>query len=246
MKMDSLINTSFYSKLMEEVLSSVYNNYNDNYDYYRFGSGVVGKNSNTGSILKSVIKKEVNKRGYYNKSVIDEVILKIKNAVWINYFVLLYERLSDNESRELLIKVVTFRLLGHTKVKLPLSKESFWKEIEHIENNQDKEKFIDINFMNFRLYFTDLAFMNIPLKLYYSTVGVHIDFVIKKYELTRSKINIVARPGDVVIDGGGCFGDTALYFANKVDKHGSVHSFEFIPDNIKTWKLNIDLNPQYS
>jgi FkbM family methyltransferase len=48
---------------------------------------------------------------------------------------------------------------------------------------------------------------------------------------------------DVVLDVGGCWGDTALYFANRVGEFGKVYSFEFIPNNIKIWEINTNLNP---
>jgi len=43
---------------------------------------------------------------------------------------------------------------------------------------------------------------------------------------------IQAEAGDVVIDAGACFGDTALYFANKVETEGIVYSSEFLPANL--------------
>ena len=50
--------------------------------------------------------------------------------------------------------------------------------------------------------------------------------------------------GDVVLDCGACFGDTALYFAHKTGASGKVFSFEFIPDNIEIFKKNVSLNPE--
>jgi FkbM family methyltransferase len=47
----------------------------------------------------------------------------------------------------------------------------------------------------------------------------------------------------VVLDIGACWGDSALYFACKTGEYGKVYSFEFIPDNIKLFTLNISLNP---
>ena len=53
----------------------------------------------------------------------------------------------------------------------------------------------------------------------------------------------MAEEGDVIIDFGGCYGDTALYFADKVGKKGKVYTFEFIPGNIKVINDNMQLNP---
>ena len=48
------------------------------------------------------------------------------------------------------------------------------------------------------------------------------------------------------MDLGACWGDTALYFAWKTGEQGKVYSFEFIPDNIKLFNMNISLNPNLS
>ena len=47
----------------------------------------------------------------------------------------------------------------------------------------------------------------------------------------------------MVIDAGGCWGDTALYFADKVGEKGKVYTYEFIPGNIKILEQNLALNP---
>jgi FkbM family methyltransferase len=44
------------------------------------------------------------------------------------------------------------------------------------------------------------------------------------------------------LDLGGCFGDTALYFADLVGENGKVYSFEFIPSNINVFNKNLQLN----
>ncbi len=50
--------------------------------------------------------------------------------------------------------------------------------------------------------------------------------------------------GEVVLDCGACWGDTALFFANQVGERGHVYSFEFMPRNIDIFRTNIELNPQ--
>ena len=55
---------------------------------------------------------------------------------------------------------------------------------------------------------------------------------------------VAARPGDIVIDGGGYWGDTALYFAHLVGPTGHVVSYEFEPSNLEALHYNLRLNPQ--
>ena len=67
-------------------------------------------------------------------------------------------------------------------------------------------------------------------------------FVLAQYRLKRPDRLIEARPGDVVIDAGACWGDTALYFANLVGDAGTVVSYEFDPDNLHILTRNLAAN----
>ncbi|NJM81009.1 MAG: hypothetical protein HC854_17910 [Flavobacterium sp.] len=65
---------------------------------------------------------------------------------------------------------------------------------------------------------------------------------LEQYSYKNNNQDIVSvEKGDTVLDVGGCWGDTALYFASKSGENGKVYSFEFIPGNInlfkKTWHL---------
>ncbi|MGH2895828.1 MAG: FkbM family methyltransferase, partial [Solirubrobacteraceae bacterium] len=57
--------------------------------------------------------------------------------------------------------------------------------------------------------------------------------------------SVPARPrhGDIVLDAGGCWGDTALWFAHAVGPEGMVHTFEPTPGNRKLLDQNLALNP---
>lgn len=233
----------FIMRLSAQLIDSVNNNYHDNYDYNRFGKSEA-EIKKPGSLKSSLISL-INKQGFFNDFNNHLFSEQVKN---INYpitdFIYLYNILEDEYSKELLVKIVAYRILGHKKVKLPLSTPEFWKNQALIEDHQSKEDYIDIQFMNARMPLTDLAFLGFPIKMYYSALGINIDFIIKQYELHRDDIHVEAKPGEIVIDAGGCFGDTALYFAHKVGKEGQVHTFEFIPDNIEIFKKNISLNKE--
>jgi FkbM family methyltransferase len=47
----------------------------------------------------------------------------------------------------------------------------------------------------------------------------------------------------VVLDAGGCWGDTALWFAHAVAPGGMVHTFEPTPGNRRVLDQNLSLNP---
>ena len=93
------------------------------------------------------------------------------------------------------------------------------------------------------LAYVDLARIGFPLKLYYTALGLHTIFDLRQYEYQHRSPIIKAAEGDIVIDAGGCWGDTALYFANEVGRTGKVFTFEFIPDNLEIMERNLALNP---
>ena len=56
-------------------------------------------------------------------------------------------------------------------------------------------------------------------------------------------MTIEPQPGaDTVLDCGGCWGDTALRFADRVGPAGRVWTFEFLPANLAILKENLALN----
>ncbi|MEO1263023.1 MAG: FkbM family methyltransferase, partial [Bacteroidota bacterium] len=88
------------------------------------------------------------------------------------------------------------------------------------------------------------SFEFIPGKLYFSTKGCYSSIIREHYKLPISQNKFIgAENGDVVLDLGGCFGDTALYFAEQIGSTGKVYSFEFIPGNIDIFNRNLELNP---
>jgi len=232
---------NFIAAITAELICSVNNNYNDNYDPYRYGEVIVPDKKKS---IKENLIAQLNSRGYYNDFNNRNFAGQIKSKAFpYSDFFYLFDILEDENSKELLIKIIAYRILGHTKVKLPLNKPSLWNDLKTIEMHQRKDDVVSIGFMNQQLPYIDLEFLGLPIKLYYSAIGVNVDFIIKQYEFHHDDIHIQAEPGDVVIDAGGCFGDTALYFSNMVGSTGLVKTFEFIPNNIELLNRNLDLNP---
>ena len=91
----------------------------------------------------------------------------------------------------------------------------------------------------------DLTSLGYKLKIFLHQKGLVSDFVWKQYEYQTSDFLISAKSGDVVIDAGGCYGDTALYFAAQVGEKGKVYTFEFIPNNIELFNKNVQLNSDF-
>jgi FkbM family methyltransferase len=240
---------TFYSELIKILLVSSKNNFSikENYDHVRFG--IIEEPPHT---FKSGIRKKVEKvfesRAYkvtqYEKDFEESIDLKLKKfETYFSDLQKFYDLLADDQSKKLLLQVLAYRILGYTKVKLPLSNPGFWKGVDDIEELADNNNYVETKFMSWHLPLVNLRKKGIPLQLYFLPIGIYSDFVVKQYEFNNGTKKIKAVNGDYVIDAGGCWGDTALYFANEVGDEGKVFSYEFIPSNLEIHTKNISLNP---
>ncbi len=156
------------------------------------------------------------------------------NKEKLNYF---YELLEDNEEKDLYAKTVYTKLTGHVyvpeeeKQKYLLSREQFDKEL--VDDSVMKLKSVTR-----KLKFYNLKNLGYDLKLYGARALLDKIVVHNQY----SHKNCRVRDGDFVIDGGGCWGDTALIFADKAGEKGKVFTFEFFEDNLNVLKKNFSLN----
>src|SRR5262249_23338847 len=68
-------------------------------------------------------------------------------------------------------------------------------------------------------------------------------FLYRQYYLERHGVEVRAAPGDRVIDAGGCFGDTALGFADAVGERGHVYVFDPLPRHCAIMRQQLLMNP---
>jgi FkbM family methyltransferase len=156
----------------------------------------------------------------------------------------LYESLADEESKSLLVAIMAFRALGYRKVKLPFNTPEHARGIRQVEARCSMSDPIEIGgSLGWKLGRIDLADLGIPIRLHSIPWAAYVQFLAQQYRCASASKIIEASPGDIVIDGGGCWGDTALYFANKTGESGTVFTFEFTPANLKIMDLNFELNP---
>jgi FkbM family methyltransferase len=76
------------------------------------------------------------------------------------------------------------------------------------------------------------------MRLHVHRLAILHTFLLEQYRCERAGIGV--KTGDIVIDAGGCWGDTALYFAQEA---AQVFCFECIPPNLKIIGENLALNP---
>ena len=247
---------NFKLSLQSKIKLSLSNNYGvENYDEYRFGKLPIILVEKIAVIKR--IKRKIKKLIGYKKIIIERQNIdiinneaeSIKNAfesMIQNYGVKLRQvfELLNIENQNLLVDIIAYRILGYKKVKLPLNNKKYWDAIEIGNSLVDKNDTYDPHFMHFILEKCDLNKIGYNIQLYFSALGVVIDFIFEQYAYKSADKTIVeVEKGDIILDVGACWGDTALYFASKTGELGKVYSFEFIPDNIKIFNLNIDLNP---
>jgi FkbM family methyltransferase len=158
----------------------------------------------------------------------------------------LYTYLSNETSRDLLLLVMSYRILGNKKVKLPLNAEWYWRQRNEIKSSIVESPSLKSPYHGWTLEKFDLNPFGYPIHIYYAAMGIQATYFSKQYEYSHDGVEIKAKADDVVIDCGGCWGDTALYFASQVNEDGKVYTFEFIPSNIELFKRNLELNPHLS
>jgi FkbM family methyltransferase len=145
-----------------------------------------------------------------------------------------YELFQDQSSRDLFLLLLAYRILGHRHVRLPVNNATYWELRKSLDKYIERRGTIagiptlgslDLcNIDGIRLQTHRLALLNI--------------FILQQYRCSRAEIAV--DEGDVVIDAGGCWGDTALYFAQKA---AHVFCFESMPSNTAIIDQNITLNP---
>jgi FkbM family methyltransferase len=218
------------SRLNRSLKENIDNYYTDNYDVHRFDPERIS--------IKNEIKLFFLTMAY--KFGLLQMLKRRKSAL-ISSFEYLFDRLNDEYSRDLLIKVLTYRLLGYRKVKLPMNDGHYFEKIKEVERGIDRPKeWVPTQLQGLKLYFYDLSRYGFPCRIYSRSSEVFQTFVRRVYEYKPSGIR--PREGDVVIDAGAGWGDTALHFAQLVGDKGKVYSFEFLPGNLEILYMNMGLN----
>jgi FkbM family methyltransferase len=237
-------NLSFENQLLQIIIDNIDNYHIDNYDSNRFGEKRL-----TGVLFKKYFRAVLFRFFKFRISYLNKGQYKWRLNTITPYFDglnRLFDLLETDDCRSLLVNLIAFRILGYEKIKLPLNTTAFWNNCKNLEKIKNRNDYIEVEYVGnklIRLYLFDLNKFDVPVKIYYRAGGISNHLYIKQYEYTDDTVSIKPEPGDVVLDCGACWGDTALFFANEVGERGHVYSFEFIPSNIKIFEKNIRLNP---
>ena len=151
----------------------------------------------------------------------------------------------DNESKTLYFHLILFRLLGHLHVKLPTNNPAHWEARAATER--------EVRRRPSRFQYTGVLGPLENFALEFEGRAVTLDcwihniiwtFFIRQYSLRRGAAEIAAEPGDCVIDGGACFGDTGIMFSSLVGPSGKVYLFDFVKQHLDVIDENLRQNPE--
>lgn len=213
------------------------NDFKDNWDERRFGAE---SRTNIRHRFKQPIRNLSVLLGLHDP--VERAVSMIKPNV--ERFRRLYQALIDDESRHLLLQVLAFRALGYRRVKMSMNNRHYWEAVENAERLALNSESIDLGWQGRKAFKMDLSSVGYNVRLFYVPFAIVYVFVLHQYECALADQVVKAEAGDVVIDAGGCFGDTALYFAHEVGEKGKVYSFEFLPENLVVFERNLSLNPE--
>jgi FkbM family methyltransferase len=158
----------------------------------------------------------------------------------------LYDQLEDSYSKSMLIDLLRFRVLGNRKVKLPINHKGYWEMYHSV----DPSFRVGTNLLKTHGNWNwDLPHYRMPgrtgdIDMYTHRSSILDTFLLEQLVYKGAGNVVEAESGDFVIDGGGCWGHTSLFLADRIGPTGKVFSFEFVPGNLKVFSLNISLNPK--
>lgn len=155
-----------------------------------------------------------------------------------------YQQLADASSKRLYLFLIAFRLAGHHSIKLPLAfvaRKAEWDEFCAFEARSSKESLLPLSGAFGKLRHYDFEFEGNR----YVVDGLKLEYYLfrRQYFYSDNGIRIAPEPGDAVIDGGACLGDTALVFSNAVGPEGRVYSFDLVAEHLDVLRHNISQFP---
>jgi len=148
--------------------------------------------------------------------------------------------LEDETSKGLYDQLILFRILGHLHVRLPFNTTENRAHLTTAESWRvaDTE---DVG------PFGPLSIFLVPgdgdIRVKGWKENVTWTFLYRQYYFERNGVTIQPQLGDRVIDAGGCFGDTAIGFADAVGERGHVYVFDPLPKHCAIIRQAQGLNP---
>ncbi len=155
-----------------------------------------------------------------------------------------YALLADAHSRRTLVEVMSYFVLGPSRVRLSRNDDAYRRHLAAVPALVTARRTAAIGMLDGWLDRYDLDPLGLPIAADLHALSILYTFQLEQYRYARGDVVVEAGPGDVAIDGGACWGDTALYLAHRVGAAGRVHAFEFAAENLAILDRNLAANPE--
>lgn len=163
---------------------------------------------------------------------------------YVNQFNKTYSLLGNSQSRDVFIDILLYRMMGSKKIIHRRNNKIYWDARARAASLALEDATVECQPCIWPIRKFKLHENGFPLSVLSFPIGIATTFFLRHYDYVQDGMQAIKSvQGDVVVDAGGCFGDTALYFGTMVKETGKVYSFEFVPDNIRVFEKNLTLNP---
>lgn len=227
------IHIMFTENLTKKVISGLGQWHKNNYDYHRYGK------LTTIQSAKEMVRRfawPIRIRGIQARfENLHNKLHRLSN---------LWSKLNDNESRELLEDLIAIRILTYRGLKLRTNSVEHWETLSELESRvATATDTIDTGFKDFRLARLSLNDFGSGIEAYIRPGAILAQFVHHQYSYHSPEGRIGVEENEVVLDCGGCWGETSLHFSEMAGPNGQVFCFEFVPGNLEIFEENLRLNP---
>lgn len=157
----------------------------------------------------------------------------------------IWDHMGDENSREFLLRWCAYQVLGPAHVRLDLEPGPYRKFVVEVMSAIRTEAFVEPSFVQIYEYGYhqfDFTPLGLDLRVIGQPLPLAQTMAFMQYAYRDEAANAQPCEGDIILDVGGCHGDTALWFASNCGD-GHVHVFEPMPDNLRVYERNIALNP---
>lgn len=160
----------------------------------------------------------------------------------VEHFFKSRQLLEDEVSRTLYDQLILFRILSHIHVRLPFNTAENRAHIAtaaswRVEDTEDAGAFGPLSIFLVRGKERDMRVKGWKENVAWT-------FLYRQYFFERGGVKIEPAAGDQVIDAGGCFGDTALGFADAVGTTGHIYVFDPLPKHCAIMAQQLTMNPE--
>jgi FkbM family methyltransferase len=212
-----------YRQMLTECFQALkLNTFLDNYDAQRFGFDGI------------------------DRSLIFETDYHVSQFKWFteNYSKIfeVMKIFGNEDSKRIYLYVIAYKMAGFHSVRIPVDfNENSIEYNEYMANEKFTSSELEISGMFGKLRHYD--FIYDEKRYVVDCLGLKYYLFRKQYFYTNEDVVIAPVEGDYVIDGGACYGDTAIVFGHAVGKTGCVYCFDPIWEHLEVLKYNSMQNP---